>query len=527
MRVLQRLPLSRKILLGILPLFLLFISVSVLLQNRFQEREMVEQAQLSAHTHADILRESLVSMMVTNLEVDTAFIERVNTIERFETVRLVVNDLRLRKEAQPAAPKAATSRRFVDIGAHDPMTRNALESGTPEFVRAGDRFRGVIPFNATKTCQECHAVPVGYTLGAADLSVSFADMTAATRANWTRSLLIFLGFTGLVIFVSSFMFTRFVTRPVDRLVAATRAISKGDLESATPRAAEESDAGDELGFLAARFDDMRLSLRHKIGELDHANRELSRKNRDIEEALERLHRTQEDLVRSERLALTGTLTAQLSHEINNPVHNIQSLLSSSLRKIRHDDPAHELVSVALDEVNRLAGLTRQMLDMYRGAPDQVERLPVNVIDLVDDVVRMCRESFAGKGISIDVSAGSGVPAVRGSRDKLKQVFLNLLLNARDAMPHGGTISIGARAEGGNVVVHVDDTGTGIPPEHVHRIFDAFFTTKKEVSGVGLGLSVTHGIIHQHGGTITVQSTTGKGARFTITLPSGDAHNDNH
>jgi len=272
---------------------------------------------------------------------------------------------------------------------------------------------------------------------------------------------------------------------------------------------------------------MRLSLRHKIGELDHANRELSRKNRDIEEALERLHRTQEDLVRSERLALTGTLTAQLSHEINNPVHNIQSLLSSSLRKIRPDDPAHELVSVALDEVNRLAGLTRQMLDMYRGAPDQVERSPVNVIDLVEDVVRMCRESFAGQGISIDVSAGSGVPAVRGSRDKLKQVFLNLLLNARDAMPHGGTISIGARAEGGNVVVRVDDTGTGIPPEHVHRIFDAFFTTKKEVSGVGLGLSVTHGIIHQHGGTITVQSTTGKGARFTITLPSGDAHNDNH
>ncbi len=206
--------------------------------------------------------------------------------------------------------------------------------------------------------------------------------------------------------------------------------------------------------------------------------ELSRKNRDIEEALERLRRTQEDLVRSERLALTGTLTAQLSHEINNPVHNIQSLLSSSLRKIRPDDPVHELVSVALDEVNRLAGLTRQMLDMYRGAPVQVERSPVNVMDLVEDVVRMYRESFAGQGISIDVSAGPGLPAVRGSRDKLKQVFLNLLLNSRDAMPHGGTISIGARAEGNNFVVHVDDTGTGIPPEHLRSHFRRLFLNKE-------------------------------------------------
>ena len=356
MSVLQRLPLSRKILLGILPLFLLFISVSVLLQNRFQERAMVEQAQLAARTHADILRESLVSMMVTSLEVDTAFFGRVNTIEQFETVRLVVNDLRLRKEALPDVPKVATSRRFVDIGAPDAMTATALRSGKPEFVRSGDRFRGVVPFTASKTCQECHAVPVGYVLGAADLRVSFADMTAATKANWTRSLLIFLGFTGLVIFVSSFMFTRFVTSPVERLVAATRAISTGDLDTAIPRAAEESEAGDELGFLAARFDDMRISLKQKIGELDLANRELSQKNRDIEETLEQLRRTQEDLVRSERLALTGTLTAQLSHEINNPIHNIQSLLASSLRKILADDPAHELVSVALDEVNRLAGL---------------------------------------------------------------------------------------------------------------------------------------------------------------------------
>jgi signal transduction histidine kinase len=518
MRVLQRLPLSRKILLGILPLFLLFISVSVLLQNRFQEREMVEQAQVSAHTHADILRESLVSMMVTNLEVDTAFIERINTIVQLDTVYLLVNELRLRKEAQPALPKAATSRRFVHIGPRDAMAQRVLESGTPEFVRTGEKFRGVIPFTASKTCQECHAVPIGYALGAADLSVSFAGMTVATRANWTRSLLIFLGFTGIVIFVSSFMFTRFVARPVDRLVAATRAISTGDLETTIPGAAAGSGADDELAILAARFDEMRISLKQKIGELDMANRELLQKNRDIEEALDRLHRTQEDLVRSERIALTGTLTAQLSHEINNPVHNIQSLLSSSLRRMGSGEPATELVSVALEEVTRLAGLTRQMLDMYRGAPAAFEQAPFNVMDIVGELARLYGEPFAAQGITFRVDPPGDLPPVSGSRDKLKQVFLNLLLNARDAMPHGGTIAVTARAGNGTVTVDVEDTGTGIPPENIDRIFDAFFTTKKEVSGVGLGLSVSHGIVHQHGGTIAVDSAIGRGTRFTITLP---------
>jgi signal transduction histidine kinase len=525
MRLLRRLPLSRKILLGILPLFLLFISVSVLLQNRFQEREMVEQAQMSAHTHADILRESLVSMMVTNLEVDTAFIERVNSISQFDTVNLLISDLRLRKEARPVVPKGTRSRRFVHIGPRDDMTRRALESGTPEFVRTGERFRGVIPFTADKACQECHAVPVGYALGAADLTVSFTDMTVAMRANWTRSLLIFLGFTGLVIFVSSFMFTRFVSGPVDRLVAATRAMSEGDLDTPIPGAAGRSGAGDEMEFLAARFGEMRISLKQKMGELDHANRELSQKNRDIEEALDRLRRTQEELVRSERLAVTGTLTAQLSHEINNPVHNIQSLLASSLRRMRAGEPARELVSVALDEVTRLAGLTRQMLDMYRGAPAAEERSQVSVMEILEELGRLYGVPFGGQNIAIRIEPSADLLSVRGSRDKLKQVFINLLLNARDAMPHGGTIMISARRGPGTVAVDVADTGTGIPPENLDRIFDAFFTTKKEVSGVGLGLSVSHGIVHQHGGTIAVGSAVGAGTRFTITLPSGDTPND--
>jgi signal transduction histidine kinase len=117
--------------------------------------------------------------------------------------------------------------------------------------------------------------------------------------------------------------------------------------------------------------------------------------------------------------------------------------------------------------------------------------------------------------------------VRGSRDKLKQVFLNLLLNARDAMPRGGEVSIAARLGSGSVIVTVDDTGTGIPPEHLDRVFEPFFSTKKEVSGVGLGLSVTHGIVHQHGGTITVSSAVGAGTRFTITLPTGEPRHDSH
>jgi two-component system NtrC family sensor kinase len=514
-------PLSRKILLGILPLFLIFISVSVVLQNRFQEREMMEEAQLSAHTYADIVKESLVSMMVKNYEVDSSFIDRVNALRQIDTLRVFVNDLRLRPELLTPERIPRLLLKHGTLHPRDRIEQRVLESGEPFFDREGEYFRGVVPFNATAVCQKCHAVPVGYTLGATDIRISFARVSAAAGDNWRRSSIIFLVFTAVIIAASMAMFRKFISRPVEGLVSATHEISRGNLDTPVPGAEALRPGENELATLALRFDEMRTALKEKIGQLDHANRSLSERNTEVEQALARLRKAQEDLVRSERLAVTGRLTAQLSHEINNPIHNIHSLLESSLRKVNGNEQARELISVALEEVGRMAKLTRQMLDFYRGSVVEFERDMVDLRDLAAEIARTYMTQLEHEGIRVVSIAEGTRHAVRGSRDKLKQVLINLVLNARDAMPRGGTLTFRTFTDAGRVCVEVQDTGVGIPEENMEKVFEAFFTTKKEVSGVGLGLAVTYGIMQAHNGTITVRSTVGTGTFFTISLPIMD------
>jgi two-component system NtrC family sensor kinase len=212
------------------------------------------------------------------------------------------------------------------------------------------------------------------------------------------------------------------------------------------------------------------------------------------------------------------MTAQLAHEINNPIHNIQSCLQTALGRLPADIKGRDLINVAFDEVERLSRLTAQMLNLYRSSLVEDEMSPTDLNNLLDEVVAITRDELAGNKIRSNQNIPAGLPKIRGSKDKLKQVFLNLIANARDAMPEGGELSIAAAARNGTIRVAVRDTGVGIPKEYLNRIFDAFFTTKGKVSGVGLGLSVSYGIVSQHRGSIEVESTVGQGSTFTVVLP---------
>ena len=300
-----------------------------------------------------------------------------------------------------------------------------------------------------------------------------------------------------------------ITRPIAALVRGTAEISRGNYDY---NISVGSDA--ELKYLAERFQEMSNALKDKMSQL-------AERNAEVEGALQQLKAMQAELVKSERLAATGKLTAQLSHEINNPVHNIQSCLQTLMKRLRasaENEREVELLDVALEEVDRLAKLTRQMLDVYRTTIVPIEREPVMLNDVVTEVITTSRDMLAKQNIRVALSLASSLPPIRGSKDKLKQVFLNLFLNARDAMPQGGTLTIETHKQDGYLIVKVADTGVGISPENINKIFDAFFTTKSTVSGVGLGLSVTYGIIRQHDGTISVQSTLGEGTVFNIQLP---------
>jgi two-component system NtrC family sensor kinase len=304
-----------------------------------------------------------------------------------------------------------------------------------------------------------------------------------------------------------------ITKPINALVQGTTEVSKGNYDYAIA-----VEGRDELSFLAQKFAEMSKSLKEKINELDRLNKDLIERNVDLDETLKKLKDAQEELVQSERLAATGKLTAQLAHEINNPIHNIQSCLKTSLSRLPEEMQGRELVEVAYDEITRMSKLTRQLLDFYRTSLVTDEMEPVRLNEVLREVLTSFQDELRNSRIAFATELDPELSKIHGSKDKLKQVFINIILNAKDAMPQGGTLRIVSLAENGFAKVSVSDSGVGIPRENLSKIFDAFFTTKGKVSGVGLGLSVSYGIINQHSGTISVKSTVGEGSTFTISLP---------
>jgi two-component system NtrC family sensor kinase len=299
-------------------------------------------------------------------------------------------------------------------------------------------------------------------------------------------------------------------------VRGTTEISRGNYDYTI-----RVDGKDELGLLARRFMAMSSSLKEKINELGKLNRDLLERNRDLDETLRELRSAQEELVRSERLATTGKMTAQLAHEVNNPIHNIQSCLKTALGRLPEGTKGRDLIDVAYEEVNRLSRLSAQMLSLYRSTLVEEEMKPTNVNEILGEVVALAQGEIQDRNIVLRTEIEPSLPLVRGSHDKLKQVLLNLISNALDAMPGGGELVMLASRDNGSVHLTVKDTGVGIPRENIDRIFDAFYTTKGKVSGVGLGLSVCYGIVSQHRGSLEVESTVGKGSAFTVKLPTGD------
>jgi signal transduction histidine kinase len=521
MKFLRQLSLPRKILLGILPLFLLFVTISVVLQNYFLEKEMVREARGVAITYANIIKESMVSMMVNDLRIDSTFLHRVNNLSRLDTVSIVLNDLRLRKEVL-LRERVPAGERPGHSAVPDQVVKSVFNEGIAVFHREGHTFRAVVPFQATGVCQKCHSVPAGYVLGAADLRISLANLAEASMDNWQRSILIFLLSSIAIFAAGSLMFTWFVGRPIERLVQATTEIGSGHLDAQLPmqnrNGTRETGSKDELDFLAVKFEQMRVSLKEKIRQLDRANADLSSRNAEVEQTLTRLRETQNELLRVERVAGIGRMTAQLSHEINNPIHNIQSLLESSLRKVSGHPEVRELIEVALEEVSRVSKLTRQMLSFSRGESFEVRKDLVEADDLLHDVGLVYRQQLAAKSIDLRFEVERGLPPIVASKDRLKEVFHNLIENARDAIVPPGKITVSVSRNTSHLVFRVSDTGRGIPPDNLERIFDPFFTTKGEVSGVGLGLFVSHGIVQQHGGAMHVASRINEGTTFTIEIP---------
>ncbi|TFH65587.1 MAG: two-component sensor histidine kinase, partial [Gemmatimonadales bacterium] len=229
---------------------------------------------------------------------------------------------------------------------------------------------------------------------------------------------------------------------------------------------------------------------------------------------------QELLVRAHKLKAVGTLTAGVAHELNNPMNNIM-LTASSLQEDYTDltdEDRLDMVKDLVGESERAQKIVRNLLDFARESTFQLQ--PVNPQRLVEETLRLATNQIKLAKVKVRGEIDSNLPPVYGDFQQLTQVMLNLVLNALDAMPNGGTLTIALRTPSGRdqIAMEVTDTGIGMPEQVRANVFDPFFTTKSAATGTGLGLSVSLGIIRQHGGDILVRSKVGEGTTFTIQLP---------
>jgi two-component system, NtrC family, sensor kinase len=236
----------------------------------------------------------------------------------------------------------------------------------------------------------------------------------------------------------------------------------------------------------------------------------------LDDITERIQLEQQ-LLQTEKLTSLGLLAAGVAHEVNTPLAVISNYIQMLAKQLPGDDSRQKIIEKIVKQTFRASEIVNNLLNFSRTGASEFGALSLNQV--IEETLTLVEHPFRVAHVSVLKSLQEGLPAVKGSGNRLQQVFLNLFLNARDAMPSGGMLEVRTASQNGLVEVEVTDTGTGIPDENLRRIFDPFFTTKATGRGTGLGLSVSYGIVQEHNGRIDVRSTPGKGTSFRLEFPA--------
>jgi len=376
----------------------------------------------------------------------------------------------------------------------------------------GEKILGLInPIENEAACSsaKCHAHPPEKTmLGVLDvrLSMAFADQglkEARRRTLWATLLLAFLiaAVTGVFIF-------RMVRVPVRRLIDATRHVALGDFAQRI-----NGKRKDEFGELAAAFDRMIEDLRISKGEVAEKSVELSRAQRQI--------------IHMEKMASLGKLAATVAHELNNPIAGILNYAKLVAREIRDDtltDASKSEIVRYLEMIQKESGrcgeIVRNLLLFTRRSEIKFTMHGLN--DIIDRALMVVRHRLEMSGIQLSHQTLKQDDSIYCDADQLQQAFVALLVNAAEAMPEGGTLSVSAEKNEDIFQVQIADTGVGIHQDVLQKIYEPFFSTKEKATGVGLGLSVAYGIVQRHNGVIDADSVVNKGTTFRVMLPQKPA-----
>lgn len=378
------------------------------------------------------------------------------------------------------------------------LAANALVVQDVVLPRTGERGYDVaIPVFAPSSTQKWGTVRLGFSLQRA-----YTLIHETRRDLFVVSLLAILSGISLAVYMA----TR-IARPIGQLVAGVHEFAKGSYDHPI-----RVGSRDEIGYLATSFEQMRTALQRHLASLQDEKQRLEDANRLLRE-------TQQQLIQSERLAAVGKLAARVAHEVNNPLAIITTAIRIASNASGPDAPVRKTLGEIEEEIGRIARIIRGLLDLSRPRPTE-EVVQAN--DVIESLESLLDQNLREKRIAFAVTRDPELPSVRISGDHLKQVILNLVRNAEDAMPEGGRLRIDTRGRDGTVEVAVTDTGCGISEANLPHVFDPFFTTKGQEHGIGLGLWVTYGIIQAAAGSIVVESAVGAGTTFRVRLPAWHA-----
>jgi signal transduction histidine kinase len=309
-------------------------------------------------------------------------------------------------------------------------------------------------------------------------------------------------------------------------------LQEGDARSAPPPDATATDIpilyrGLPIGVLrvwlrpGTSFSSDDLSMLQTLADEIAVAIENARLYENLQQQMAMLEQAQFQLMHSAKLATIGELAAFIAHEINNPLTSVLGYASLILSDTPADDPKRSDLEVIEKESLRARAIVRDLLGYARQTDSALEQTGIN--DALESILPLIRRRAESQNVNIDAVLDPHVPRIMGDVNQLKQVFINILNNAIDAMPAGGRVAVTTREIAGNgtgpqVEISFQDSGVGIPTDKINRIFDPFFTTKEDGKGTGLGLPISKRIVERHGGSIAVSSTPGQGTRFTICLP---------
>ncbi|OGW20820.1 MAG: hypothetical protein A2077_02265 [Nitrospirae bacterium GWC2_46_6] len=305
-----------------------------------------------------------------------------------------------------------------------------------------------------------------------------------------------------------------ITGPINALISGIQKIAGGDFSQRV-----EVRTKDEIGFMAEAFNNMTEKLSTIMAEKDGLLKTLQGFNEELEkkvkEATEKLRLAQENMVRTETLAAVGTLAAGVSHEISTPLNTIIGFTQLTLSELDDANPVKGDLRVIEQEAVRCKRIVQGLLNFAK--PQKYEEKLTDINNIIEETISLIEYQPSMKKIVIKKNFDKDLVSIEADPMQLKQVFLNLILNAVQAMPEGGDLIITTGNADKDIEISISDTGAGIPEEEQQKIFQPFYTTKKE--GTGLGLSISYGIIKRHGGEIFIKSSQGSGTTFRISIPA--------